>query len=174
MFANFVLLAMVLPVISGELRDILKNIPDPEIPVLSILDLGVIRKAEKQDEKSVRITLTPTYSGCPAMGVIESDIRQALELHGFDKIEVNTVYAPAWTTDWMSEEAREKLRLYGIAPPQGKSCGSGKAGGQTIQVPCPRCGSRDTRMISHFGSTACKALYACENCKEPFDYFKCL
>jgi ring-1,2-phenylacetyl-CoA epoxidase subunit PaaD len=146
MFANFVLLPMVLPTISGELRDILKNIPDPEIPVLSILDLGVIRKAEKQDEKSVRITLTPTYSGCPAMGVIESDIRQA----------------------------REKLRAYGIAPPQGKSCGSGKAGGQIIQIPCPRCGSSNTRMISLFGSTACKALYACEECKEPFDYFKCL
>lgn len=164
---------MVLPLISGELRDILKTIPDPEIPVLSVLDLGVIRKATLKDEKTVEITLTPTYSGCPAMGVIEHDIREVLMLHGFENIQVATVYAPAWTTDWMSEEAKEKLRIYGIAPPQGKSCASGNRGKQ-LEIPCPRCGSHQTKMISLFGSTACKALYACETCKEPFDYFKCL
>ena len=160
--------------ISAELKTILEKIPDPEIPVLTVLDLGVIRKAETDPSGKVKILLTPTYSGCPAMGVIENDIREQLELNGYREIDIQMVYAPAWTTDWISEEAREKLRQYGIAPPEGSADKNYLKAGYAPQVKCPRCGSPDSKMISQFGSTACKALYSCNSCKEPFDYFKCL
>jgi len=152
---------------------ILREIPDPEVPVLSILDLGIVRDAAL-DEDTVLVTVTPTYSGCPAMDVIRVSIRMALMENGFKKIVVNTVLSPAWTTDWMSEEGKQKLKAYGIAPPTPvqQVCDKGLfAAEEAIQ--CPRCNSYHTHRISEFGSTACKALYQCDDCKEPFDYFKC-
>lgn len=138
----------------------LKEIPDPEIPVLSIVDLGIIRDIIIQ-EYSVEVKITSTYSGCPAMKMIEEEIVAKLKEKGIEKVKVNTVLSPAWTTDWMSDEAKEKLRKYGIAPPQ-------------KNIFCPRCSSQHAELISQFGSTACKALYRCKDCKEPFDYFKCI
>jgi ring-1,2-phenylacetyl-CoA epoxidase subunit PaaD len=142
--------------------NLLKEIPDPEIPVITIADLGVLRDVTFENEKVV-VTITPTYSGCPAMKVIESEILSTLRENGIDA-RIKTVFSPAWTTDWMSEEAKMKLNAYGIAPPM-KS--------ETRSVKCPRCNSSNSELISQFGSTACKALYRCKDCKEPFDYFKC-
>ncbi len=137
---------------------------DPEIPVLTIADLGVLREVRVEGE-IVTVSITPTYSGCPAMSAIARDVETALRRAGIDKLRVDTVLSPAWTTDWLSEEGRRKLAAYGIAPPV-KEAGNG--------VSCPRCGSPETECISAFGSTACKALYRCRHCAEPFDYFKCL
>lgn len=144
-----------------EIFDLLSAIPDPEIPVINIQELGVLRDVEFVDGTWV-VTITPTYSGCPAMKVIEDDIVSLLNEKGIKNIKINMVYSPAWTTDWMSAEARGKLRKYGIAPPEKKA------------VACPRCGSKNAAMKSQFGSTACKALYQCRDCLEPFDYFKCI
>ncbi len=145
---------------------------DPEIPVLTIADLGVLRDVEVAGDE-VTVTITPTYSGCPAMRMIEFEIVTKLAEAGFPDAQVRTVLSPAWTTDWMSEEAREKLRAYGIAPPQGRAGGRGALFGHDT-VACPQCGGTDTERVSEFGSTACKALYRCRSCGEPFDYFKCI
>ena len=155
------------------LLKVLSEIPDPEIPVINIQELGILRDVELTADGCV-VTITPTYSGCPAMRVIEDDIKSALILQGIKNVKVNMVYSPAWTTDWISAEAREKLRKYGIAPPEGTTMDKGVLLGKKKHPACPQCKSTNTEMISQFGSTACKALYRCNDCKEPFDYFKCI
>jgi ring-1,2-phenylacetyl-CoA epoxidase subunit PaaD len=149
---------------------------DPEVPVLTIEDLGVLRAVhvEGEDEDAtVRVEITPTYSGCPAVDAIRDDIVSVLSRAGYRDIDVRTVLAPAWTTDWMSESGKAKLEAFGIAPP-GQRAGSGRDGRVELGfgIRCPQCGSLHTRELSHFGSTSCKALYVCQNCSEPFDYFK--
>jgi ring-1,2-phenylacetyl-CoA epoxidase subunit PaaD len=150
--------------------DIAAGVVDPEIPVLTIADLGVLRDVAVSDG-CVEVAITPTYSGCPAMNMIALEIELALERAGFRDSKVRTVLSPAWTTDWMSEAGRRKLREYGIAPPRAAS--SRRALFGIEQVACPQCGSEDTEVLSEFGSTACKALWRCKSCREPFDYFKC-
>ncbi|QNR25794.1 1,2-phenylacetyl-CoA epoxidase subunit PaaD [Croceimicrobium hydrocarbonivorans] len=152
---------------------ILKNVADPEIPVLTVVDMGVVREVEVEDQKVI-VSITPTYSGCPAMNEIESNIQWALEEAGYNEVEIKTLISPPWTTDWMTDEGKAKLQEYGIAPPEGSSADKSVLFGEAKKVMCPRCKSRNTTMVSQFGSTACKALYKCEDCKEPFDYFKCL
>jgi ring-1,2-phenylacetyl-CoA epoxidase subunit PaaD len=152
----------------------LHQIPDPEIPVISIVDLGVVRKVELNDNEVI-VYITPTYTGCPAMNIFEADILSMLKEKGFKNPMIRTVWSPPWTTDWLSDEALEKLRVYGIAPPVKGSEDKGilfSSGPKTVA--CPKCGSDDTKVISQFGSTACKALYSCNSCKEPFEYFKCI
>lgn len=149
---------------------VLATVPDPEIPALSVVDLGIVREVEESaDGRRVAVTLTPTYSGCPATEVIARDVRVALERR-YDDVDVRTRLSPAWTTDWMSDAAREKLRGFGIAPPAGRSAlplvDVGTPGA------CPHCGSTDVEEIAAFGSTPCKALWRCTSCREPFDYFK--
>ncbi len=139
----------------------LANVPDPEIPVLSILDLGIVRDVELGD--TITVSLAPTYSGCPATEVIESSVLRALEQHGLEDVAIKRVLSPPWTTDWISEAGREKMRRYGIAPPT-----------TNRPVACPQCESTKTERVSEFGSTACKAAYRCQDCLEPFEYFKCL
>lgn len=151
---------------------LLEQVFDPEIPVLTVVDMGVIR-AVHVDNDIYEIVITPTYSGCPAMDMIEVDIRAILQENGYDSVVVKTVLSPAWTTDWMSESGRKKLKEYGIAPPEGKVLDKSVLFAEEKKIQCPRCESRNTKMISQFGSTACKALYQCSDCKEPFDYFKC-
>ncbi len=146
------------------------TVVDPEIPVLTIADLGVLRDVVIRDGE-VEVAITPTYSGCPAMNMIGLEIELALEREGFRNAKVRTVLSPAWTTDWMSEDGRRKLREYGIAPPQGQN--SRRALFGIEQVACPQCGSENTEVLSEFGSTSCKALWRCKSCREPFDYFKC-
>jgi ring-1,2-phenylacetyl-CoA epoxidase subunit PaaD len=153
--------------------ELLKTIPDPEVPVLSVIDLGIVRDVLLHDD-SVEVIITPTYSGCPAMDVISMNIRMVLIENGFKNVKITTVLSPAWTTDWMSEEGKQKLKDYGIAPPNPKQqvCDNDLfAPHESVQ--CPHCNSYHTHRISEFGSTACKALYQCDDCKEPFDYFKC-
>jgi ring-1,2-phenylacetyl-CoA epoxidase subunit PaaD len=150
--------------------DVAGRVVDPEIPVLTIADLGVLRDVTV-DEGRIEVTITPTYSGCPAMNMITLEIELALEREGFRDSKVRTVLAPAWTTGWMSEAGRRKLREYGIAPPQAGS--SRRALFGKDEVACPQCGSDDTEVLSEFGSTSCKALWRCRTCREPFDYFKC-
>src|SRR5580692_11421044 len=150
--------------------DIAAGVVDPEIPVLTIADLGVLRDVAVTDGR-VEVAITPTYSGCPAMNMITLEIELALEREGFRNSKVRTVLSPAWTTDWMSEDGRRKLREYGIAPPQAAS--SRRALFGVEQVACPQCGSQYTEVLSEFGSTSCKALWRCKSCREPFDYFKC-
>ncbi len=156
-----------------EILSFLEQIPDPEIPVINIVELGVIRKI-KSNAAGVEIDMTPTYSGCPAMKQMEDDVRSTLKAKGIQKIEIKMVYSPAWTTDWLSPEAKEKLRVYGIAPPNESTTDKSFLTGKSKQVKCPRCHSLNTQMVSQFGSTACKALYKCKDCLEPFDYFKCI
>ncbi|HNQ60885.1 MAG TPA: phenylacetate-CoA oxygenase subunit PaaJ [Bacteroidia bacterium] len=151
---------------------ILEEIPDPEIPVISIVELGITRDVHI-DGDSVTVDITPTYSGCPAMGVIEKDIIGKLKAAGVENPKIKVVYSPVWTTDWLNDEAKEKLRKYGIAPPEKASHDKSLLTGKPKIIACPYCGSGKTKLISQFGSTACKALYKCENCLEPFDYFKC-
>ena len=146
------------------------SVVDPEIPVLTIADLGVLREVTVRDG-DVEVAITPTYSGCPAMNMIALEIELALEREGFRRPKIRTVLSPAWTTDWMSEDGRRKLREYGIAPPLPSSSRRALFGVQ--EVACPQCGSKDTERISEFGSTSCKALWRCLSCREPFDYFKC-
>jgi ring-1,2-phenylacetyl-CoA epoxidase subunit PaaD len=143
---------------------------DPEIPVLTIADLGVLREVTVTGD-GIEVAITPTYSGCPAMNMIALEIELALERAGFAKPKIRTVLSPAWTTDWMSEAGRRKLREYGIAPPQAASSRRTLFGAQ--EVACPQCGSSNTELLSEFGSTSCKALWRCKACREPFDYFKC-
>ena len=150
--------------------DILYSVNDPEIPVLSILDLGIVRDIKIKDE-AIEVIITPTYSGCPAMDFIGMDIRKTLSKNGFEKIKITHQLSPAWTTDWMTETGKEKLRSYGIAPPTSKTFDKDYL--KNLPVECPRCNSKNTKLVSQFGSTACKALYQCNDCREPFDYFKC-
>jgi ring-1,2-phenylacetyl-CoA epoxidase subunit PaaD len=150
----------------------LEEVCDPEIPVLSLADLGVLRDVEYLKNEWL-ITITPTYSGCPAMKTMEADVLSKLKEKGVDDVRVELVLSPAWTTDWLSEEGRKKLRSFGIAPPEDEVDKSVLFAAPTV-VPCPKCGSRETKMVSQFGSTACKAHYKCLSCLEPFDYFKCL
>jgi ring-1,2-phenylacetyl-CoA epoxidase subunit PaaD len=164
---------------------ILEQVSDPEVPVLSIIDLGIIRDIKLIYSPSetpplggrgagLIITITPTYSGCPAMDVISMGIRMALLEAGYKNIQINTVLSPAWTTDWMSEAGKQKLKEYGIAPPHSnQSVCHADAFQEEEAIQCPRCDSYNTNLISRFGSTACKAFYQCADCMEPFDYFKC-
>jgi ring-1,2-phenylacetyl-CoA epoxidase subunit PaaD len=146
-------------------------IPDPEVPVISILELGIVRDV-RWDGKQLTITITPTYTGCPAMTLFAAEIRAAMHDQGIDNVQLETVYAPAWTTDWLSAEAKEKLKKYGIAPPVKNAVSADDLFAEPPAVPCPRCGSEHTTLKSQFGSTACKSLYLCGDCKEPFEYFK--
>jgi ring-1,2-phenylacetyl-CoA epoxidase subunit PaaD len=159
-------------VTKNTIREILETVPDPEVPVLSIIDLGVLRDI-KINGNQVEVVITPTYSGCPAMDMIRANIRMVLMEHGYNDVLVTTTLSPAWTTDWMSEQGKEKLKAYGIAPPNPKQqvCNTSLFAEEAIQ--CPHCQSYNTRRISEFGSTACKSLYQCNACHEPFDYFKC-
>lgn len=141
----------------AAIMDVLAGVPDPEIPVISVVDLGIVRGIEDG-----KVIITPTYSGCPATAAIEADVRAALDANGFRDVMIETRLSPPWSTDWISEEGKAKLKAYGIAPPQ-----------RSDDVECPNCGSFDTKEISRFGSTPCKAQWQCNNCLEPFDRFKC-
>ena len=155
-----------------RIYELLESVTDPEIPVLSIRDMGIIRDVIIENGK-VTVKITPTYTGCPAMDMIGMQIKAALGEAGYDA-EVETILAPAWSTDWMSEAGKQKLRAYGIAPPMPKqSVCNDRLFAAEEAIQCPRCDSWHTHRISEFGSTACKALYQCDDCKEPFDYFKC-
>ena len=168
---------------AAEAWEVAARVVDPEVPVLTIADLGVLRTVEVDDD-GVRVVITPTYSGCPAVEAIRDDVAAALRSAGYPDVRVDLVLSPAWTTDWMSEDGRRKLREFGIAPPSGAARVVGIDGSTpgaprrrgpvpvAISVPCPRCGSPDTREIARFGSTACKALHECRSCGEPFDHFK--
>jgi ring-1,2-phenylacetyl-CoA epoxidase subunit PaaD len=153
-----------------DLWKLMETVYDPEIPVLSVIDLGIVRDINIQKEE-IEIKITPTYSGCPAMDVIAMNIRMALIKEGFTSIKISHQLSPAWTTDWMTEAGKQKLKSYGIAPPSAKTFDKNYL--ETLVVECPLCRSKNTRLISQFGSTACKALYQCLDCLEPFDYFKC-
>jgi ring-1,2-phenylacetyl-CoA epoxidase subunit PaaD len=155
-----------------EIYSWLEEVSDPEVPVLSIIDLGVVRNVSFENNAWL-ITLTPTYSGCPAMQTMEEEILLKLKERGLSTVKILTTLSPAWTTDWLSENGRKKLKAYGIAPPEDEQDKSLLFSSPTI-VPCPVCNSKNTRLISQFGSTACKAHYQCSACQEPFDYFKCL
>jgi len=157
---------------SEEVYGVLNTVMDPEVPVISVVELGIVRDVEIQNE-AVTITITPTYSGCPAMREIEADIRTALLERGVRDVNVKLVLSPAWTTDWIGPDAREKLRAYGIAPPgRAEPQGLITLTRARVPVPCPFCGSSDTRLQSEFGSTACKAIHVCNSCRQPFDEFK--
>ncbi len=153
--------------LSSRIEDLVAAVVDPEVPVLTIGDLGVLRGVTVAADGAVAVTITPTYSGCPALGVIEEDIVSVLKAAGYERVAVNTVLSPPWTTDWMTEDARHRLNDYGIAPP-------GPAGADAEPVVCPQCSATETTVVSPFGSTACKALMVCEVCREPFDHFKAI
>ncbi len=157
-----------------EVWNFLSEIPDPEIPVITITELGVVREVELSNEKAT-ITITPTYTGCPAMKMFEDEIIKRLNSEGIKNVEIKMVYTPAWTTAWISDKARVKLKKYGIAPPVRGTEDKGilfESGPKTVE--CPRCNSKNTSLKNQFGSTACKALYSCNDCLEPFEYFKCI
>ncbi len=145
------------------IQNILEEVTDPEIPVITITDLGIVRDVLVTDD-FVEVIITPTYSGCPAMLEIEKNIHNALKKEGIDNFKITTVLSPAWTTEWMTEKGKQKLKEYGIAPPNPTN---------PEDIECPQCGSKNTQLLSEFGSTACKSLFKCNNCLEPFDYFKC-
>lgn len=161
-----------------KIWEILEQITDPEIPVLSIVDLGIVRDVQV-DQNHVEVFITPTYSGCPAMHMIAVNIKMELLQNGFSDVKITQKLSPAWTTDWMTEKGKEKLKAYGIAPPQTRSDGAASDRinrmifSDELTVECPQCHSKNTKLLSEFGSTSCKALYQCLDCKEPFDYFKC-
>lgn len=157
----------------SELLEILETVTDPEIPVLTVMDLGVIRDIKLLENGTVKVIITPTYSGCPAMNMIEVNIKAALLEAGYQLVDVETVLSPPWTTDWISEKGRQKLKAYGIAPPQEGVVDKNALFAEEKNIICPHCESTNTEMISQFGSTACKSLYRCKDCLEPFDYFKC-
>ncbi|WP_305082595.1 1,2-phenylacetyl-CoA epoxidase subunit PaaD [Paenarthrobacter sp. AR 02] len=168
--------------------DIASTVCDPEIPVLTIEDLGILRGVQVTPAAAtgthdggpasiaVEVTITPTYSGCPAMDAIGDDLRKAFEREGYASVHVNLVLSPAWTTDWMTESGKAKLEEYGIAPPSGMAAAGGHSGPVrlSLAVKCPQCNSLNTKELTRFGSTSCKALFVCHDCKEPFDYFKVL
>lgn len=153
-----------------QIWKILEKVTDPEVPVLTITDLGIVRDVKISDGQ-VEVVITPTYTGCPAMDMIAMNIKLALIENGYSNIKITSVLAPAWTTAWMTEEGKKKLKEYGIAPPQEESGRFLRP--ESFHVQCPQCNSTNTKLISEFGSTACKSLYQCNDCKEPFDYFKC-
>jgi ring-1,2-phenylacetyl-CoA epoxidase subunit PaaD len=153
-------------IIEQKIWEILQTVTDPEVPVLTILDLGIVRDVKIHDD-AVEVIITPTYTGCPAMDMISMDIKLKLLENGFKNFKITSVLSPAWTTDWMSEDGKRKLKEYGIAAPNKKFDIA------IDGIECPLCNSTNTKLISEFGSTACKALYQCQDCKEPFDYFKC-
>ena len=155
--------------VAATVRAAVAAVADPEIPVLTIDDLGILRDVTVADDGRVEVTITPTYSGCPAVEAIRTEVERVLVEHGFADAAVHTVLAPAWTTDWITDEGRRKLADFGIAPP-GRCGASGVASVELVR--CPQCGSADTRLLSRFGSTACKSLRACNRCREPFDHFK--
>ena len=156
-----------------QLWECLSAVSDPEIPVISVVDLGIVRELTWLDTDVCEVTITPTYSGCPAMQVIAENVELALRSLGVQKISIRTQLSPAWTTDWMSPAGREKLKAYGIAPPMQSAIDISALGSRVVpDIACPQCGSLHTRLLSQFGSTACKALYRCNECLEPFDYFK--
>jgi ring-1,2-phenylacetyl-CoA epoxidase subunit PaaD len=157
-------------VVTAAAWKIAADLPDPELPVVTIADLGILRDVTEDDQGRVHVQITPTYSGCPAMETISEDLVAALTQAGYQHVDVEFVLSPAWTTDWMTDEAKEKLRAYGIAPPGP----TGGPVGLALSVRCPQCGSLDTRETSRFGSTACKSLWVCRSCHEPFDHFKAL
>jgi ring-1,2-phenylacetyl-CoA epoxidase subunit PaaD len=162
-------------VTAEQIYEWLSTVTDPEVPVLTILDLGIVRNVqvgEKNGEPSVEITITPTYSGCPAMDVIAMQIRMVLLSKGIKHINIENQLSPAWTTDWMSEAGKQKLVEYGIAPPYRKSANP-LGLFEDDNVPCPRCGSEDTELTAQFAATSCKSLYKCNTCHEPFEHFKC-
>ncbi|MFL6659664.1 MAG: 1,2-phenylacetyl-CoA epoxidase subunit PaaD [Massilia sp.] len=163
----------------GQVWDWLGEVADPEIPVISVVDLGIVRDVAFDGDACV-VTITPTYSGCPAMQVIAESVEQALHAKGLDQVRLVNQLSPAWTTDWMSEAGKAALKGYGIAPPaqqvidiSGLHAGVKRVGTPRLTVACPNCGSTHTELTSQFGSTPCKALYKCLDCREPFDYFKC-
>jgi ring-1,2-phenylacetyl-CoA epoxidase subunit PaaD len=165
---------------TAEVWDWLSHVPDPEIPVISLTDLGIIRDVA-WDDGTLVVTVTPTYSGCPATAFINLDIEKALRSKGIGKLKLKRQISPPWTTDWISAEGREKLKAYGIAPPIDGTAAAGRLmarvnrmAGANLAVACPRCGSARTERVSQFGSTPCKASYRCTDCLEPFDYFKCI
>ncbi|MDS9469271.1 1,2-phenylacetyl-CoA epoxidase subunit PaaD [Paracoccus sp. MBLB3053] len=166
---------------TDQVWDWLSQVPDPEIPVISLTDLGIIRAVAWADDTLV-VTVTPTYSGCPATSIINLDIETALRGHGIEKLRLERQLSPPWTTDWITAEGRDKLRAYGIAPPIDGTAADGRlagriarlAGSSNLVIACPRCGSTKTEKLSQFGSTPCKASYRCTDCLEPFDYFKCI
>ena len=154
--------------------DVVAQVLDPEVPVLSVVDLGIVRDV-REDGDTVVVDITPTYSGCPAMRTIEDDIERALHNAGAKDVRINTMFQPAWTTDWISDDARERLRSYGIAPPTGRAPADNELitlERRVRSISCPRCGSSRTEQRSEFGSTACKAIWYCTSCAEPFEYFK--
>jgi ring-1,2-phenylacetyl-CoA epoxidase subunit PaaD len=153
-------------------RAAVEEVCDPEIPILTIADLGILRSIEAMADSAIEVTITPTYSGCPAMDVIGFEVKAALMKAGIDNARVRQVLSPAWTTDWMSEAGKAKLKAYGIAPPAGRASRRALFGEESVA--CPHCGSQHTEKVSEFGSTACKALWRCTKCREPFDYFKCI
>ena len=153
-------------------RAVLGTVPDPEIPVLSVVDLGIIRSIEVGPDGTLRVGISPTYSGCPATAVIRADVAAALEQAGFPGVPVVDVLSPPWTSDWISADGRRKLEAYGIAPPPAAVTSVRALAGPPVT--CPRCGSADTELLSEFGSTPCKALHRCRACLEPFDRFKCI
>lgn len=155
----------------GEVREVVARVPDPELPVISIADLGILRDVVVEPDGHVVVEITPTYSGCPAMDAIRDDVLDRLRAEGWDDAEVRMVLSPAWTTDWITPAGREALREYGIAPPGPRGEGPLPL---TLTVRCPRCGSPDTTEVSRFGSTACKSLWTCRACLEPFDHVKAL
>lgn len=153
-----------------DIWKILEQVTDPEVPVLTITDLGIVRDVKLNGDE-VEVIITPTYTGCPAMDMIAMNIKLALIENGYQKIKITSVLSPAWTTDWMSEAGKRKLKEYGIAPPQKIKKWPDDPSDHIVE--CPQCNSTNTKRISEFSSTACKALYQCNDCKEPFDYFKC-
>jgi ring-1,2-phenylacetyl-CoA epoxidase subunit PaaD len=157
-----------------EVWKYLDEVEDPEIPVLNVVEMGIVRDVRLVNDGEWEIVITPTYSGCPAMKAIEEDILQCMADHQVRPVKVISQLSPPWTTDWMTEIAREKLRQTGIAPPEGSSADKGLLMGVRKEVKCPRCSSIQTTLVSQFGSTACKSLYKCNQCLEPFDYFKCI
>lgn len=156
----------------AHIEEILKQVTDPEIPVLTIQDLGIYQGFDVEGDKII-VKITPTYTGCPAMDMISVNVKSAMENAGYNDVEVKLVLSPTWSTDMMSEDGMRKLKEYGIAPPVEKTSDKSYLTGEKKIVPCPQCDSKNTEIVSQFGSTACKALYKCLDCKEPFDYFKC-
>ncbi len=156
-----------------DIRKALSSVTDPEIPVLTITDMGIVRDINIQGD-AIQVDITPTYSGCPAMKTIADESTEVLKNMGFKHISIEEVLEPAWTTDWLTTNGRQKLEAYGIAPPEEASRDKSLLSGEPKSVTCPQCKSKNTKMVSQFGSTACKALYQCQECKEPFDYFKCI
>jgi ring-1,2-phenylacetyl-CoA epoxidase subunit PaaD len=162
------------PMSKEQILQWLDEVTDPEVPVLTINDLGIVRDVvmtQTDSNNAVEVKITPTYSGCPAMDVIATGIRMVLMVHGIRTVTVTQQLSPAWTTQWMTEAGRQKLQAYGIAPPQYQD--KPLALFEEVAVPCPKCGSVHTTMVSQFGATSCKAMYQCNDCKEPFEYFKC-